>query len=180
MAATPLLRRLRTSKGFTLVELLVVVSIIGVVAAIAAPGLLRSRIAGNEASAIASLRAIVAAQQDFGVISRGYADDLATLAGLCPGANVPFISPDLGTNGVEKSGYTFTLAAGLGSVPGPNDCFGNGTQTGYYATAAPLAVGSTGSRGFASNIGSAIWQDTSGAAPAEPFTVGGTVSPLGK
>jgi prepilin-type N-terminal cleavage/methylation domain-containing protein len=180
MDATPMLRRLQTSKGFTLVELLVVVSIIGVVAAIATPGLLRSRVAANEASAIASLRGIVAAQQDFGVISRGYADDLATLAGICPGANVPFISPDLSANGVEKSGYTFVVTAGLGAVPGPNDCFGNATQTTYYATATPLAVGSTGTRGFASNIGSAIWQDISGAVPAEPFTLGGTVSPLGK
>ena len=59
-------------------------------------------------------------------------------------------------------------------------CFGNATQTTYYATATPLAVGSTGTRGFASNIGSAIWQDISGAVPAEPFTLGGTVSPLGK
>ena len=180
MAATPRLRRVQNCQGFTLLELLVVVSIIGVVAAIATPGLLRSRIAGNEASAIASLRAIVSAQQDFSVLNRGYADDLATLAGTCPGGTAPFISPDLNANGIEKSGYVFAVAGGLGAVTGPADCFGNPTQTTYYATATPLTVGTTGMRGLATNVGSAIWQDTSGAVPTEPFTVGATVSPLGR
>ena len=172
--------RWRACRGFTLVELLVVVAVISVVAAIATPGLLRSRIAGNEASAIGSLRAIIAAQQDFNVLSRGYADDLATLGGTCPGGTAPFISPDLAANGIHKSGYLFGITTGLGAVAGPNDCFGNATYTSYYGTATPLTVGSTGSRGFATNVASAIWQDTSGTVPAEPFAMAGTVTPLGR
>jgi hypothetical protein len=43
----------------------------------------------------------------------------------------------------------------------------------------PIRVGDTGSRGFASNQAHLIWQDTTGAAPVEPFTLAGTVSPLG-
>ena len=115
----------------------------------------------------------------FGALNRGFADDLATLAGICPGSFDPFIGSDLSVNGIAKSGHTFTVAAGLGAVAGPNDCFGNPTQSNHYASAAPITVG-TGSRGFATNTAAALWQDSSGAVPAEPFTLAGTVAPLGR
>jgi hypothetical protein len=140
--------------------------------------LMRARMSGNEASAIGSMRAVISAQADFESITGGFADDLVTLADTCPGMNTPFISPDLGANNVIKSGYEFVLAAGQGAVAGPNDCFGNASTSGYYASATPTTVGVTGGRAFASNNAATVWQDTSGVAPTEPFATAGTISPL--
>jgi type IV pilus assembly protein PilA len=171
---------MRDNRGFTLIELLIVVGLVGVLAAIAAAALLRARIAGNEASAIGSLRAIVSSQIDYEALNRGYADSLDLLGVLCPGMTVPFLSVDLASNGIVKNGFVYSIATGAGGIAGPNDCNGTATTTAFYATAVAVSVGTTGNRGFAANQNAAIWQDTSGAAPVEPFVAAGTVSPIGK
>lgn len=173
------MRRLRPDTGFTLVELLIVVAIIGVITGIAVPGLLRARMTANETSAIATLRAVSSAETSYSTAcgNGAYAVLFATLA-VGPGlSGEGFLSPDLAAGG-NKSGYAFLLANGAGAVPRPPDCNGVVTSSTYYVSAVPLTLGATGTRGFASNQSASVWEDRTGAAPTEPFTPGPSVSPV--
>jgi type IV pilus assembly protein PilA len=163
-------RPTNSQAGFTLVEVLIVVTVIAILAAFAVGHLLRAKTAADEASAIGTLRAVNSAQSTFrSSCGQGYfSDSLGTLA------NGGFISPD--ANLTPKSGYAFALTSGPG-VAGKMDCDDNATSTEYYFAATPLP-GVSQRRAFSTDEAGTLWQDSSGVAPVEPFAAVGETSPL--
>ena len=150
---------MKKQKGFSLIELLIVVAIILIIAAIAIPNLLKSRMAANESSAVGSVRTLNTAQVTYqnGCPTIGFAASILILntGGGCA-SGVGVIDNVLSTG--TKSGYTFVIAS-----PGST---GGAAGTTYDTNAAPVTSNVTGVRFFYSNESGVIRYGASAAATA--------------
>jgi type IV pilus assembly protein PilA len=149
---------MRKHKGFSLIELLIVVAIILIIAAIAIPNLLRAREAANEASAVASIRTINTAEITYSSTypTVGFAANLSVLGGVapCTPASTTACLIDSVLSAGKKSGFNFTEAPGVVATP----------QTTYYTTAVPVTLDQTGTRSFCSFEDAVVRVQPTGAA----------------
>jgi type IV pilus assembly protein PilA len=168
----------KSAAGFTLLELIFVTAVIGLLSAMAIPTVFRSKMAANETSAFGTIRTVHTAELTF-ALTCGYGNYASQFPDLGNPAGDGYLPMDLTAAATPlKSGYNYNLTPGPVGVSGFTDCNGNATTLDYYISAEPLAIGSTGRRGFASNQAHVIWQDTAGLAPVEPFTAAGTTAPM--
>jgi type IV pilus assembly protein PilA len=153
---------MKRQKGFSLIELLIVVAIILIIAAIAIPNFIRSRMAANEASAVSSLRSVNTAEVAYFTTypNQGYSPTLVSLGGVAPCAVATVTSAclvdDLLANAsaaaTGKSGYFFTYVPGAAPA------------TTYSITGQPNNPGTTGQRGFFTDQTAVLRYAVSGAA----------------
>lgn len=159
-------RQARGDAGFTLIDMLFVVALIGLLASLAIPGLMRARGAAQASSALGTIRVINSGELSF-AISCGlgfYSADLPSLGIAPPGSAEAFLGDEL-TSGpsVLKSGYTFSLA-GTRAAGAPGTCNGlapGSTAPAYAAAADPLDAGNAVPRFFGTNSDGVIYEATS-------------------
>ncbi len=159
--------RRRNQKGFSLIELLIVVTIILIIAAIAIPNLMKSKIQANEAAAVEALKALDSSVIMYSNTYGGFPHSLADMGPSSGSTNATSAAADLidvvlasGT----KSGYKFTYTVGS------TESAGN-VQT-YSVTATPVTLGATGQRSFYTDQSGTIRATTSGTADASSTPIG--------
>lgn len=139
-------------KGFSLIELLIVVAIILIIAAIAIPNLLRARMQANESSAVSSIHAINTASISYTTLfpTVGFAPSLAALGdggtAPCAGNSSASCYIDTSLSGGTKSGYSFTYQQDTSTTPSLH----------YTINGDPLSRGISGQRGFFSSDANVI------------------------
>jgi hypothetical protein len=163
--------RLRSERGFTLIDMLFVIGLIGLLSTLAIPGLTRARGAAQASSALANLRLVNSAQLSF-AITCGlgfYAPDLPTLGSPPVGSSVAFLPADMAAAAVvNRSGYQFEMV-GTAAANAPDACNGLGAglaAPGYKVRADPLDAPLV--RYFGTNSSGLMYENTSSLFAAMP------------
>jgi type IV pilus assembly protein PilA len=161
--------RTKAHLGFSLIELLIVVAIILIIAAIAVPNLLQSKKAANQSSAVSVLRTVNTAAVSYWVTySNGYPPSLGALGGAGGAAtcNLSILMDEtVTTPPYQKSGYQFGFTGTDGNVSAPPTGCVPGFQ-GYLATATPTSLGVTGNSSYCVDEAGILHQDTTGVVAA--------------
>jgi prepilin-type N-terminal cleavage/methylation domain-containing protein len=151
-------------KGFTLVEIMIVVAIIALLAAIAIPNLLRARINANHTAAATTVKSINTAAQSFAGANPGLGYPINFAAMTAPAVGPPYIDPttDTATTGNPRQGYNFTYSLDTGGgVAGDQ-----GTR--FHVFAAPVVHGTTGINEYYCDESGAMYYISPAAATADP------------
>jgi prepilin-type N-terminal cleavage/methylation domain-containing protein len=149
---------MKNQKGFSLIELLIVVAIIGIIAAIAIPSLIRARASANEAAAVGTLRSLASAEEVYKSRNKGKSGTFAQLIVPPVGATAPYIDADW-VDGQERNSYTF------------NDTAVDHDEGDFAFSATPTGV-TAGNRGFCVSADDTV-RYLDGQAPPAPYA--GTV-----
>jgi type IV pilus assembly protein PilA len=164
----------RGESGFTLIDMLFVISLIGLLSTLAIPGLMRARGAAQSASALGSMKVVNSAQLSFAITCGVgfYSPDLQTLGVKPPAAIEAFLPAEMTTTPTFiKSGYNFSLA-GVGIAGAPASCNGlaaGAASSGYALVADPLDIAPP-ARYFGTNADATIFEDTASFMATMPET----------
>jgi prepilin-type N-terminal cleavage/methylation domain-containing protein len=150
----------RDPRGFTLVELLLVIAIVGILATISIANYQYARLRGSETAAVGALSAINQAQFTFMQTcgKQKFAPSLTSLGKPNPGTNVPFLSPDLtAADQVDKSGYRIQMS-GTAVLEPLLTCTGDTPVESYQVTADPIVENTTGKKYYGTNVTLVIYE----------------------